>query len=340
MNILRKQKYKINKDKFNLFFACALFVLSMFFTYTVPLVIHADNGTVICSAQANPGSNVGTCINRIYVISLAIGGTIAVLTIVLAGYLYLQGGDSVKTGKTMLISAITGLVILFSTYIFLNTINPDLTTFSGGTLQDLSCTGAGANAGQNLCTLPSVTAPTTAGGTPTNPNNLPNALAQKLLSENGNVISFQSGTDCSGNGPIQNITQAANGQPITIDGPGSTCGAGTIQSLNATMLQALQTLQQDGHAFAVTSIASGHHASAADPHYSGNAVDIVPSDKSVSNEMSNFVDVLSANGAVQIAAECNPSSGGHIYEIIPDGGPDPSGCQNESGYHIHAQWGS
>jgi hypothetical protein len=110
----------------------------------------ADNGTAICSAQTDASKNIGVCINRIYVISLAAGGTIAVLIFVIAGYLYMSGGNNAGEAKKMILSAITGLVILFSAFLFLNTINPDLTSFTGLSLANLTC-----GSGNTICTAPS-----------------------------------------------------------------------------------------------------------------------------------------------------------------------------------------
>ncbi len=112
-------------------------------------VVHADNGTAICTYQADASKNIGTCINRIYIISLAVGGVLAVLFFVVAGYLYMSGGDGVGQAKKIIISTVTGLIILFSAFLFLNTINPDLTSFTGLTLDNMVC------GSQNVvCTAP------------------------------------------------------------------------------------------------------------------------------------------------------------------------------------------
>jgi hypothetical protein len=151
--------------------ACLVALALMFSTmvFFVSPIVHADNGTAICAAQSVAGSNAGTCINRIYVISLAAGGVIAVLILVIAGYMYMSGGDNVKAAKKMIFSAVTGLVILFSAYLFLNTINPDLTSFTGTALPDLTCTGANKT---NICAAPSTSFPT---GTTTGSGTAPTA---------------------------------------------------------------------------------------------------------------------------------------------------------------------
>lgn len=128
--------------------------------------VYADNGTAICTAQTDSSQNIGTCINRIYIISLSAGGVIAVLIFVIAGYLYMSGGDGVGRAKTMIISAITGLVILFSAFLFLNTINPDLTSFTGLTLPNIVC-----GTTNSICAAPTSSLSGTNGITAVSPGN-------------------------------------------------------------------------------------------------------------------------------------------------------------------------
>ena len=138
---------------------------------SLPLPAFADNGSAICSAQSNASTNIGTCVNRIYVISLAAGGFIAVLLVIVAGYLYMTGGEGVKTAKNIIYSVISGLVILFGGFALLNTINPDLTTFGSLSLPNLTCNGVAgtSDAGKNLCAAPSANlitnGPSTTGAT-------------------------------------------------------------------------------------------------------------------------------------------------------------------------------
>jgi len=198
-------------------FALFSILSALIFSYSAPLTAYADNGTAICSAQTNAGNNIGVCINRIYVISLALGGTLSVLIIVIAGYLYMQGGEGAKTGKNMLTSAITGLVILFGTYIFLNTINPDLTAISGYTLQDLSCTGAGSSAGQNSCTLPSGSAsscsPITDPNSPISVTNLQSGCFGSNAQNASIIANAESSNNASAAGDI--CTENGQNNPVS-----------------------------------------------------------------------------------------------------------------------------
>lgn len=129
--------------------ACAAIVLSAaVLPFAVSTAVRADNGTAICSpdnTDSGSSGNIGTCVNDIYIFSLAAGGTLAVLIFVIGGYLYMQGGEGTKTAKTMMTSAVVGLIVLFGTYAFLNTINPDLTSFQDLSLPVPQCIGGGTS---------------------------------------------------------------------------------------------------------------------------------------------------------------------------------------------------
>ena len=61
---------------------------------------------------------------------IAIGGLIAFIIIVIAGFQYLtSSGNPTKTqdAKDKILSAVTGLILLLSTVIILNVLNPELT---------------------------------------------------------------------------------------------------------------------------------------------------------------------------------------------------------------------
>lgn len=70
----------------------------------------------------------------IYNYALAIGGILAAIVLMGGGVIWLSSaGDSGAVGKakTLIISSITGLIILFSSFIILKTINPDLVKMEG-----------------------------------------------------------------------------------------------------------------------------------------------------------------------------------------------------------------
>src|SRR3989344_5443601 len=83
---------------------------------------------------ANPcvlgtNSNIGKCVTQIYQWALALSAILAMLMMVLGGYLVMTAGGSAEQsqkGKDYVLSAIVGMGLLFATYLILNTINPDL----------------------------------------------------------------------------------------------------------------------------------------------------------------------------------------------------------------------
>jgi hypothetical protein len=319
---------------------------------SLPLPAFADNGSAICSAQSNASTNIGTCVNRIYVISLAAGGFIAVLLVIVAGYLYMTGGEGVKTAKKLIISAISGLVILFGAFAFLNTINPDLTSFTGFSLPNLTCSGAvgSSEAGKNLCAAPSANLITGAAGTTPSTSSSGNAganpasqsAAQQVLADNkaGSITLAPSG-DCSGNNPLKNVTDISQGNATEFDGP-TLCAQGTT-NISSSVLTALNTLAQTGIKVTVTSLTSGHHsdgknsANGTDPHYLGLAVDVVPG---TGASQSSVIQSFMQSGTSKIGVECD-NSAGHQYLPVTSPSTATSACPaGSSGYHIHAQWSS
>lgn len=76
---------------------------------------------------------IGECVSDIYQWSLAVVGIVAFVQIIYAGFLYLTAaGNTSKTGqaRSKIGNAVLGIVLLFSSYLILRTINPDLV---GGT---------------------------------------------------------------------------------------------------------------------------------------------------------------------------------------------------------------
>ena len=77
--------------------------------------------------QGNVG--IGECIADIYTVSLSLVGIVAFVQIVIGGFLVLTAaGNTAKYGEAMnkIKNAVFGIVLLFSSYLILRTINPDL----------------------------------------------------------------------------------------------------------------------------------------------------------------------------------------------------------------------
>ncbi len=82
--------------------------------------------TLPCQGE---GVGLGQCIADIYKVSLTLVGIVAFVQIVVGGFLLLTAaGNTNKTGEAMnrIKNAVLGIVLLFSSYIILKTINPDL----------------------------------------------------------------------------------------------------------------------------------------------------------------------------------------------------------------------
>lgn len=75
----------------------------------------------------NLGTALYVCITKLYRFGIAFGGIALVFFIVFAGYMYMTGGESSKEkAKGILLSGLTGMAIILSSYVLLNFINPDL----------------------------------------------------------------------------------------------------------------------------------------------------------------------------------------------------------------------
>ena len=85
-------------------------------------------GSNYCPPTVN-SKDIADFIRRIYIFALSTGGILAVGSIVIGAIYYIINSgapDRQKQGKSMITSAIWGLVLLFSSYLILQTINPRL----------------------------------------------------------------------------------------------------------------------------------------------------------------------------------------------------------------------
>lgn len=74
------------------------------------------------------GTALYSCIGKMYRFGIAFGAIALVFFIVFAGYLYITGGETGKEkGKSVFLSALTGMAIMLSSYVLLSFINPELT---------------------------------------------------------------------------------------------------------------------------------------------------------------------------------------------------------------------
>jgi hypothetical protein len=85
----------------------------------------------LCTPAATPqGMDLANCINKMYRFGIAIGGIALVFFLVVAGYMYITGGETGKQkGKAVLRNALVGMAILLGSYLLLGFVNPELTRF-------------------------------------------------------------------------------------------------------------------------------------------------------------------------------------------------------------------
>ncbi len=91
---------------------------------------YSFNG-VNATVQNNPaGEDLANCINRGYRFAIAFGAVAAVFFVVLAGYMYMVGGEKGKhEAKSILVSVLAGFLIILSSFVLLRQINPTLVEF-------------------------------------------------------------------------------------------------------------------------------------------------------------------------------------------------------------------
>ncbi len=76
------------------------------------------------------GHDLERCINRLFKFGVSAGALVLVFFVVVAGYLYITGGETGKTkGKHMILNSLTGMAILLGGYVLLYFINPTLVQF-------------------------------------------------------------------------------------------------------------------------------------------------------------------------------------------------------------------
>jgi hypothetical protein len=138
-----KQKIKIIFQIWALGMALFNFVLILNPAPARAAVNSLLSGQICTPDNSNEGqsTNLARCVNNIYAFAVAIGGFVAVLMFVVAGYYYALGGnENVTTAKGYINSTVVGLILLFGTYALLNTIDPNLTTLPKLTAPGADCT--------------------------------------------------------------------------------------------------------------------------------------------------------------------------------------------------------
>ncbi len=128
--------------KFKSKYTIILFIVLILFTPNVSL-LHADTNTLnfqspldgqktISLCEGDKCSGIGIYIIMLYKYGLSIVGALVVIVMMIAGVIYLTAGGNitqVTTAKTFIKNALTGLVLLLTSYLLFITINPELVQF-------------------------------------------------------------------------------------------------------------------------------------------------------------------------------------------------------------------
>ncbi|MBX4191509.1 MAG: hypothetical protein KW804_01775 [Candidatus Doudnabacteria bacterium] len=112
-----------------------------------PVLVAAQSQANPCTTstvQNNPTQRAQAlpkCVNQIYVWSLAIGALLALLMCIVGGYYYMTSGgnaEQASKGKEYITGSLIGLLILFTAYLLLRQINPDLVNFNVNSLNGIN----------------------------------------------------------------------------------------------------------------------------------------------------------------------------------------------------------
>jgi hypothetical protein len=124
-----------------------LFVI--LFLIIIPVVSFAQTATPAANG-CSQDAGLGKCVNQIYIWSMSAAAILALLMIVVGGYITLTAAGNAERatrGKSFITSSLIGLVLLFGAYLLLRTINPDLVDFSNNCANNISaCTSSQAPA--------------------------------------------------------------------------------------------------------------------------------------------------------------------------------------------------
>ncbi|OGE88024.1 MAG: hypothetical protein A3J07_01925 [Candidatus Doudnabacteria bacterium RIFCSPLOWO2_02_FULL_49_13] len=109
----------------------SILLLTVLILVMMPLLVQGANPCTAEGLQANSNdfNTLPKCINQIYVWSLGLSSLLAVLMVVLGGYYVMTSAGNAEQatkGKEYIWGAVIGLVLLFTAYLLLRVINPDL----------------------------------------------------------------------------------------------------------------------------------------------------------------------------------------------------------------------
>ncbi len=247
-----------------------------------------------------PATSISGLIQNFYSFALVIAGVLAFGAIVYGGIKYAVGHgnpSSESEGKSWIVGALLGLLLLASAYIILTTINPEITKLSIPQLPSLDAarTGEGLGGGASV-------ASSTGGASSTTPSG-PGARCQAPASGGCSVANLMAnGGSCFGN----NITLAA--------------GVCNVESANGSLLQSGVDKCDDGSPVSfggfqvnitANSVAGLDCRSAFSNQYTGSNRHCTITNRSLYNQCAQAAQ----NWANNIAAACRISNGGTNFRL-------------------------
>ncbi len=122
-----------------------LFLPTVFFAgifALIVLIISAKTSygiDIILPGTSRSTTSLASYIRNLFIFGLSLAGFLAVAAIAWGGILWMMGGSitSLEKAKGIIVGAISGLVLLMSSYLLLYTIDPKLTDLTPGTMQML-----------------------------------------------------------------------------------------------------------------------------------------------------------------------------------------------------------
>ena len=339
-----------------IFFVIIISGFLLLYGASFAFAISVSGPIVPCGSQGQPPCTI--CHIPYLIKNLAdymftyVGIPFAILIFAIAGVRMIVGSSKeseITAAKSMITNVLIGLGFMLAAWIMVNTtmllLTGGQTSFQGalfsGPWNQLpsteNCPLEGP-VGSSVTSGPAPTPIPTPTPTPTPVQT--NPLVDSILNNPRITIARDSTGDCkdtSGNrvGPQTIISQADHNRPLTVCSAGcigqSVCAVKPGVTLNQNMLNALIAAAVP-HTFTVTSLTTGSHSSNTDPHYTGDAADLVPMTSaaiSFENLRKFFAD--SANKQLYNVDKvfCENASGiADCNKLVP----------NAAGNHVHVQF--
>lgn len=167
------------KSKLLLNICWIIITLAVVFIFDYQKAYAADYKAFFCPNKQN---DISACINDIYTWAVEIGGALAILMIIIAGYSYAtSAGDVEKTNKAkeIIVGAITGIMLLLGVVIILNTLKTRVNINDSYQFDATPVKSSTGSSGSNTIKMEKGIVPDRDGSPvetlPDDPNDVPNA---------------------------------------------------------------------------------------------------------------------------------------------------------------------